>query len=222
MPLIEKDAGKLQIVTPIETSSASPRAEVSTKKTLTQGTHKIGRSLSKQKAKETSADPRNLHKDITDENAPSNEMPSNRSIVSPSKAEETVEEKPLPATRTTFVGILLSALIIIGSIGYAAASVLCAFDKKGREAYFAEKLDTELPLVFALKFKVTAPTWTLKTDDWGWIQRASENLDSFWKNYDVFYAVLIVGIVCSLYWLVSGIFELLKYKREDANAAKCV
>ncbi len=133
-----------------------------------------------------------------------------------------LEKNPLPHSRLNFIGIFFAALTLLGSMGYIAATILSALDKKGKETYFIEDPTVELPFRTGVQFQILQRSWTLTTDDWGWFQRAHEINDSFWSKYDVFYALFIVGGVCGIYWLIFSITELVKYCRNSTGRATCV
>jgi len=126
----------------------------------------------------------------------------------------------LPYTRTNFLGILFSSLLLIGSLGYIASSVLLAFDKKGKEAYYANDPKTELTLRDVFE---NSP-WTgrsLKTDYWGWFQR-SHDKNSILHEYDVFYYVLIIGAGSGTICAIMSISEICKYNKDKIGRSTCV
>jgi len=106
-------------------------------------------------------------------------------------------------------------------LGYIGASVWLAFDKKGKEAYFLEDA-TETTFQAAVAYKISHPTLTILTQDWGYFQRAYEKKDSYWSKYDVFLVILLTGGVAGLYWAVISCIELSKFKNSDWDRAKLV
>eukprot|EP00826_Nyctotherus_ovalis_P048424 TRINITY_DN5704_c0_g1_i3.p1 TRINITY_DN5704_c0_g1~~TRINITY_DN5704_c0_g1_i3.p1 ORF type:complete len:228 (+),score=33.42 TRINITY_DN5704_c0_g1_i3:111-794(+) len=126
----------------------------------------------------------------------------------------------IPFSRMNFCGILISSLVLIGSLAYVTTSVLFAFDKKGKEAYYADNTDTELTLKEVFE-STPNPSTYLKTDYWGWFQRAHDE-DSILNEYDVFYFILIVGAGCGAICAIISIVEICKYKNDSTGRATCV
>ena len=79
---------------------------------------------------------------------------------------------------------------------------------------------TELTLLAAIDKKANNPSWTLKTDDWGYFQRAYERKsDAFWSKYNVFEAMLVTGIITGVYWFIISIVDLKKYSGANWETA---
>lgn len=133
---------------------------------------------------------------------------------------EIVVSEELPLSRLNFFGILISGLIIIVSIGYIVISVVFHFDKRGKEAYYTNDPNTEVTLSHVFTYPPTDGVG-VKTDYWGWFERSHDE-DSELKTYDVYYSTLITGVVGGTFWVVLGIFEILKYKNNRVGKAVAV
>ncbi len=98
-------------------------------------------------------------------------------------------------------------------------------DKKGKEVYFVED-PTERTFEAGMVDKFTNPSWTIKTDDWGYIYRAFEktlsNSNSYWKDYDIFLAVALTAGVTSILWVIGCSIEINKYVKANWNATSAV
>ena len=99
-------------------------------------------------------------------------------------------------------------------------SVFSLADKKGKEVYFAEDSDQmEYTFLDALSIKLLNPTWTMKTDDWGYFYRAYEraalNSDSFWSQYDIFVATCFVTAITGVAWLIMSLIEIRQFLDDD-------
>jgi hypothetical protein len=100
-------------------------------------------------------------------------------------------------------------------------------DKKGKEIYFDEDGGASHSFVEGMMIKtVTNPTWTIKTEDWGWFQRASEEVrkdsSSFWKDYDVWIAIVVTAGVTGIMWIINSIMEIKKFCGMKWDNAICV
>ncbi|MDR3549440.1 MAG: hypothetical protein P4M11_14445 [Candidatus Pacebacteria bacterium] len=91
---------------------------------------------------------------------------------------------------------------------------LAAFDERGKEAYFDED-PTERDIVAAINLKLVHPTWTMRTDDWGYIRRVYEDnkdgTNNRWKEYNVFLAICITAAVCGAVWIFTNLCEVKKF-----------
>ncbi len=109
-------------------------------------------------------------------------------------------------------------------MGYFVASFLAAYDKRGKEVYFDED-PTEVTFDYGMYMHAIHPTWKLRTDDWGWIYRShglAQDGSEYWKEYDVFIAILVTGPILSFFWLLYGILALYKYLASKVHLATIV
>lgn len=108
---------------------------------------------------------------------------------------------------------------------YMVISGLCAFDKRGKEVYFAQD-PTEYEFRAALAMKKINPQYSIKTDDWGYFQRAFQRVqdtnDSYWSNYDAFLAILVTAGVVGIYWIVTCIVYIVKLVNHSTTIGKKV
>ena len=89
-------------------------------------------------------------------------------------------------------------------------SLVAAFDKRGKEAYFQE--DTrERTMENAVTWKQVHPAWTVMTDDWGFFERAHEEGGSRWQDYDVFLVICTTAGISSAIWLLTSCVETYKF-----------
>jgi len=160
---------------------------------------------------------------------PINEKPIEKDLIKKEDIElktdatEMIEpfSEAIPFSRMSFCGIMISGLLLIGSLGYIVISVLIAFDKKGKEAYYSDDPDTVMTLTQV--FAITTPRTdaSLKTDYWGWFRRAHDE-DSILKEYDIFYFVLGIGSGCGIICAILSIVEICKYKNDSVDRGGCV
>ena len=57
--------------------------------------------------------------------------------------------------------------------------------------------------------------WLIRTDDWGYIERAyyhaKDGTDTYWSDYDIFLPVLITAGLACLYWVVTNVYMMFQY-----------
>ena len=106
-----------------------------------------------------------------------------------------------------------------------AVSVLCLFDKRGKEVYFDES-PTEVTFAIGKTIKSMYASFTIRTDDWGYFYRAFEstrdNENSYWKDYDVFLAIACTAGVTGILWIVCSIIDVFKFTRAGWHLSCCV
>ena len=114
-------------------------------------------------------------------------------------------------------------------LGYIAISILCLLDKKGKEVYFDEDPNTGASYTFAvgMGIKLFSNTeWTVRTEDWGYFYRAFEETmkdsNSYWKDYDVWLAIVITAGVTGIMWIINSIIEIRKFAKAGWDLASCV
>jgi len=95
-------------------------------------------------------------------------------------------------------------------------SYLAINDKKGKEVFFDEA-PTEVTFQQGILLKALNPTWNMKTEDWGYIQRAydavKKDASSYWKDYDIYFLILVVAGASGLLFIITGIIELIKFAK---------
>jgi len=161
-------------------------------------------------------------KDTVSDVIPPGDASSNR-VLSPPLEEMPLNDKlPLNFGRLRFIGTFFSIILLLGSLGYGAATYFAAFDDQGKLAYIQEEPTVEVDLLSAITAKINKPDLTLRTENLGWFKTAHDGNDPFLKDYDIWYIVLGVGAGCSLYWLIFSILEICKYCKNSVERACCV
>jgi hypothetical protein len=86
---------------------------------------------------------------------------------------------------------------------YAVVGTICAYDKRGKEAYFAEYKE-EMDLATALKQSMQYPKLILRTDNWGYFKTAYDHVQkdsgSYWASYNCFLLILSTIYVTAPLW----------------------
>jgi len=109
-------------------------------------------------------------------------------------------------------GIFFSILLLITSIGYLIVSLLAAFDKHGKEVYFDQDPGREYTFREFKDAKIANPSWTPRTDDWGYFYRGYyRNKDSYWEKYDVFLLVIVTSAITTFLWILTSLLGIYKY-----------
>lgn len=91
--------------------------------------------------------------------------------------------------------------------------------------YFEEDA-TEYDFVTGMAMKLVNPSWTIKTDYWGYFftafDKTMKNSNSYWKDYDVLLCLVITAGVTGILWIITTIIEMHKFAKCKWNLAKCV
>ena len=107
-----------------------------------------------------------------------------------------------------------------------AISALCLCDKRGKEVYFDEVPNIEFTLQMGILMKAMHSTYTMRTDDWGYFQRAFfdvlDNPDTtMWKDYDVFLGIACTAGVTGILWVIASGLEITKFCKISWGRATC-
>ncbi len=94
--------------------------------------------------------------------------------------------------------------------------MLAAFDRKGKEVYFdQDPQHLEYRFEDAMQIKDQHQNWTMRTDDWGYFQRAYYRVrdegSDYWYSYNVFIAIIVTTAVTGFLWLIASIIEIVKF-----------
>lgn len=93
---------------------------------------------------------------------------------------------------------------------------------RGKEVYFDQNT-TEVSFVIGMKIKLLNPSWTIRTDDWGFFFRAFGNYltgsNSYWRSYDSFLVIMITAGITGVLWLFGSYTEFKRYSDAHSNAS---
>lgn len=85
---------------------------------------------------------------------------------------------------------------------------------RGKEVYFDENT-TEVTFYVGMQIKLLNPTWTIRTDDWGFIYRAFGNYlsgsNNYWRSYDVFIGLLLTAGITGTLYLFGSYIEFKRF-----------
>eukprot|EP00831_Metopus_contortus_P078977 TRINITY_DN775_c0_g1_i3.p2 TRINITY_DN775_c0_g1~~TRINITY_DN775_c0_g1_i3.p2 ORF type:complete len:352 (-),score=40.93 TRINITY_DN775_c0_g1_i3:61-1116(-) len=102
------------------------------------------------------------------------------------------KEETLGCCSKVMIG--LNIFFILVALGYGVGGYFTAYDDKGLDVYFAGDT-TEYDLISGLALKIANPSYEIKTDNWGYFQeadnRVSKDSSSKWKDYNVFWYILL-------------------------------
>ncbi len=99
--------------------------------------------------------------------------------------------------------------------GSFVVAFVSANDERGKEFYFVE--DTgERTFREGMVYKLQHPALSPRTDDLGYIERAyhrvQDGTDDFWRDYNVYLAMMVVPAVVGVYWLVANFYLICEYR----------
>ena len=103
----------------------------------------------------------------------------------------------------------------------------CLYDKKGTEVY-TDTDSSDKGFSYLLALTTAQPSLTLKTDYWGYFQRAYESVKdnkedaSYWEDYNVYLFIAGTAGLVGILWFIGGIVELRKFLNTDWNLTICV
>ena len=102
----------------------------------------------------------------------------------------------------------------MGSLIYMTISLICCFDKRGKEVYF-EDSNQEYSLSEGILNIESHNGKQIKTDDWGYIYRAYESPTRdpaiHWEDYSILKYIIATSIISGVFWLGGGVFDLIKF-----------
>lgn len=136
-------------------------------------------------------------------------------VDSNSSRAETKEPCCIPQDKVVFMAILASALQMVVAVIYFVVAFVSANDERGKEFYFVE--DTgERTFREGMVYKLQHPALSPRTDDLGYIERAyhrvQDGTDDFWRDYNVYLAMMVVPAVVGVYWLVANFYLICEYR----------